>query len=70
MKITQVTLAEERTVLSYVRTFIAMIGLVMLVLKLYFEQEWWVTVVIVMFAILALLVLHEEVVRFRKKRAQ
>ena len=60
--------AEERTILSFIRTFLTVLGIILVFLQLYFKGNWWMIVVVVVLSVLFFLVIIEEIVKYRKIR--
>jgi len=64
-------LSEERTILSYIRTELAFVGVVILILRFYFQEAAWsVNVAFVLIALFAIILVVEtiKIKSLRRKR--
>jgi len=64
-------LSEERTVLAYISTELTFLGVVAVILKLYFENaEWTIYVTAALFVFVGIIVLFEikKIKKIRKER--
>ena len=61
----RLALAEERTLLSYVRTFFTVVGFMIILLKVYFETGGWFPLVVVFIASIALIFVIELIAHYR-----
>ena len=59
-------LAEERTLTANIRTWLAVIGLLIIIFKFVLSISWWPVVVV--FSILILIILVEDMYRLIKLR--
>jgi uncharacterized membrane protein YidH (DUF202 family) len=63
----QTSLSEERTILSYVRTVLAIVGAILVIITVYFKDTN-IIFVLTTLTVLCVVVITEEVLRFRKLR--
>ncbi len=63
-------LAEERTFLSSIRTIATLMGLFIVVIKLFISIDLWVNVALISLLLIGLVAIIEEIHLYRKKKKE